>query len=467
MAPTRRDVKRPGSRGATKWYRDTRGLVRYGDPPGPGHEVIEALGPEHMRLGVEAEFEHPTEGYAKGTVAAWGPNGATIHVRDRVGDARAPVPYAAIRSLSGSPEPKAGRGEGAEPETGALRPADAEAQEAAAAPAPLDRSGAKEFLRVAFAKRHGAAIRGLVAQGPEDVAAMMAALKDADREQFWTVMTDRKGRVLALDAVSVGSLSASLVHPREVFKTARAAGAERIWLVHNHPSGRPEPSPEDRALTQRLRAAGHLIGVDVAGHVVIGEGRAYDVEGDREFEVAAAQLPAATVEVKTVRRAREGLWEEALSRPERVARAAAALLSPGATAVVAFYVDAQNGVNGAFQVAGEEHLEPPGQRRQEVVRRILEGALVHNAFAVFLASNASGNAAFEFRQLAAAAKDAVKLFGMSFHDAVGLEGEEFVSHESGLRGPIAGLFKALLDGGLKIFAPAQVDKRRLVLRNVR
>jgi DNA repair protein RadC len=72
--------------------------------------------------------------------------------------------------------------------------------------------------------------------------------------------------------VSEGSLTASIVHPREVFRRAIREAAAAVILVHNHPSGDPTPSPEDEALTARLRAAGDLLGIRVLDHVVIGSG---------------------------------------------------------------------------------------------------------------------------------------------------------------------------------------------------
>jgi DNA repair protein RadC len=87
------------------------------------------------------------------------------------------------------------------------------------------------------------------------------------------VPLDTKNRVLGFHVVSVGSLGASLVHPREVFKIAILANAASVILVHNHPSGDPEPSAEDRRVTERLKEAGELVGIPVLDHVVIGDGR--------------------------------------------------------------------------------------------------------------------------------------------------------------------------------------------------
>jgi DNA repair protein RadC len=92
-------------------------------------------------------------------------------------------------------------------------------------------------------------------------------------EQFGVVLLDTKHRVLRTTVLSVGTLDASIVHPREVFREAAVAGAAAIVLFHNHPSGDPEPSGDDVTLTERLVAAGILMGIDVIDHIVLGEAR--------------------------------------------------------------------------------------------------------------------------------------------------------------------------------------------------
>jgi len=86
------------------------------------------------------------------------------------------------------------------------------------------------------------------------------------------VPLDGKNRALGFHIVSVGTLTASLVHPLEVFKLAILANVAAIIVVHNHPSGDPTPSAEDVAITQRLRQAGELLGIRVLDHVVVGDG---------------------------------------------------------------------------------------------------------------------------------------------------------------------------------------------------
>jgi len=98
-------------------------------------------------------------------------------------------------------------------------------------------------------------------------------LPQLDREAFYVLLLDGKNRVQAEVRVSEGSLTAALVHPREVFSPAIRDGAAALVLVHNHPSGDPTPSAEDVALTERLRQVGDLVGVRILDHVVIGRGR--------------------------------------------------------------------------------------------------------------------------------------------------------------------------------------------------
>lgn len=95
-------------------------------------------------------------------------------------------------------------------------------------------------------------------------------LGDARQEEFHALLLNARNRVLREHLVTRGTLDASLVHPREVFRPAIVACAAAVILVHNHPSGDPVPSEEDRVVTDRLVEAGRLVGIPVMDHVVIG-----------------------------------------------------------------------------------------------------------------------------------------------------------------------------------------------------
>jgi DNA repair protein RadC len=107
----------------------------------------------------------------------------------------------------------------------------------------------------------------------QDVAAyFQPRLKDSRREEFRCVLLDTKNRVIREEIVSIGSLTASLVHPRETFTTAVRESAAAVIFVHNHPSGDAKPSQEDILLTKRLVQAGDLLGIRVLDHVIVGKG---------------------------------------------------------------------------------------------------------------------------------------------------------------------------------------------------
>jgi DNA repair protein RadC len=118
---------------------------------------------------------------------------------------------------------------------------------------------------------------------PEDVARWYGPLlRDRRSESFRVLLLDGANRVLADRTVSEGTLSASLVHPREVFKPAVDQTAASVILLHNHPSGETAPSAEDRAVTAQLAEAGRLMGIPVVDHVI--------VAGDRYFSFAKEGL---------------------------------------------------------------------------------------------------------------------------------------------------------------------------------
>ncbi len=107
---------------------------------------------------------------------------------------------------------------------------------------------------------------------PRDVAAFLLPRFSArEVEQFGVVLLDSRHRLVRAQALTVGTLDCSVVHPRDVFRTALEANAASVVVFHNHPSGDPTPSPEDEALTRRLAAAGTLLGVDVLDHLVLAD----------------------------------------------------------------------------------------------------------------------------------------------------------------------------------------------------
>ena len=109
--------------------------------------------------------------------------------------------------------------------------------------------------------------------GAEEVAKTVRPLMDESKETFVALDLNARHQLIAARVVSLGSLSASIVHPREVFRDAIANGAAAIIVAHNHPSGDTEPSRDDVEITRRLIRGGHMLGIPVLDHVIVaGEG---------------------------------------------------------------------------------------------------------------------------------------------------------------------------------------------------
>ncbi|OUS68710.1 hypothetical protein B1748_33185 [Paenibacillus sp. MY03] len=110
-------------------------------------------------------------------------------------------------------------------------------------------------------------------RSPEDVYKLLEPeFRHLKQEQFVCLFLNTKNGVIAKEVISVGSLNACIVHPREVFRSAIKRSCASIICAHNHPSGNPDPSPEDIAITQRLIESGTIIGIELLDHVVIGSG---------------------------------------------------------------------------------------------------------------------------------------------------------------------------------------------------
>ncbi|WP_372814276.1 RadC family protein [Paenibacillus sp.] len=112
-----------------------------------------------------------------------------------------------------------------------------------------------------------------VIRSPKDAADLFRQfIGDLDRETFCIMCLDTKNQPTAMHQVSTGSLNASIVHPREVFKLSILSNSSSLVCCHNHPSGQPDPSPEDVEITERLRDSGCLLGIELLDHIILGDG---------------------------------------------------------------------------------------------------------------------------------------------------------------------------------------------------
>ncbi len=105
------------------------------------------------------------------------------------------------------------------------------------------------------------------------VSLMMSELRYLKQEHLYAILLDVKSKMIGKILISKGGLSSSIVHPREVFKLAIKKSSASIILVHNHPSGEPNPSNEDIKITKRLYSVGEIIGIEILDHIIIGDGK--------------------------------------------------------------------------------------------------------------------------------------------------------------------------------------------------
>jgi DNA repair protein RadC len=109
-------------------------------------------------------------------------------------------------------------------------------------------------------------------KNPESVVkAIRASIQDKAKEHFKLILLNPRNKIIGISTISIGTLNASLVHPREVFKDAITHGAASVVLAHNHPSGDPEPSEDDLKITKKLVESGKILGIEVIDHIIIGK----------------------------------------------------------------------------------------------------------------------------------------------------------------------------------------------------
>lgn len=114
---------------------------------------------------------------------------------------------------------------------------------------------------------------------PSDIAQyMMSRLRYEKNEKFYAIFLNTKNRIIRVKQISVGSLTSSVVHPRSVFNAAITSNSCSFIVSHNHPSGDPYPSTEDRNLTRALEEGGNILGIPLLDHVIIGDGRYYSMK---------------------------------------------------------------------------------------------------------------------------------------------------------------------------------------------
>lgn len=115
---------------------------------------------------------------------------------------------------------------------------------------------------------------------PRDFADYCKDLEDMSQESFHVLLLNQKNKIMDRVMVSLGTLTSAIIHPREVFRPAVIAGAAAVCLIHNHPSGDPAPSEDDRKMTKRLKEASDILGIRILDHIIVGRDGFFSFEQD-------------------------------------------------------------------------------------------------------------------------------------------------------------------------------------------
>ena len=141
-----------------------------------------------------------------------------------------------------------------------------------------------QVVRIQMVKERNEYYYDKAIRSPEDAYKILREfIGDADREMFVVACLNTKNEVANLSVVHMGSLNTSIVHPREVFKTAVLSNSASIVCAHNHPSGHPEPSREDIEVTKRLAEAGKILGIELLDHIIVGDEKYYSMKEKGHF----------------------------------------------------------------------------------------------------------------------------------------------------------------------------------------
>lgn len=126
---------------------------------------------------------------------------------------------------------------------------------------------------------------GRTIHGPNDALALLGGMQWLDQEEFRVIFLNTKHRVQAIETIFKGGLDSVDVYPREIFRRAVARSSAALIVAHNHPSGDPEPSSQDRGLTRRLEQAGMLMGIPILDHLIVGQARSVSLHQDAVTEL--------------------------------------------------------------------------------------------------------------------------------------------------------------------------------------
>jgi DNA repair protein RadC len=260
----------------------------------------------------------------------------------------------------------------------------------------------------------GKPLYGTRVNTPRDAAALLMPLRNPYQESFKAIFLDDKRRVLGAEVCTLGLLDSALVHPRETFRRGIELGASQVILSHNHPSGDPRPSKEDRDITRRLDEAAKLIGLQYIEHIITDGGKYYSLASESLEELAgpgqAAWEAAAAGETRHIR------------EPQTVAALARALRQGAENVIHAVMLDTRNRITAVKRIPFDPaRIADPAYQDEALLREAFRGAVANPTAAIILEVTDRAVTPETARALHAAAHEQGKTMGIQVLDTLSLD----------------------------------------------
>ena len=257
----------------------------------------------------------------------------------------------------------------------------------------------------------GKPLYGTRVNKPRDAAALLMPLRNPYQESFKAIFLDDKRRVLGANVSTLGLLDLSPVHPREVFKRGIELGASQVILAHNHPSGDPSPSKEDRDITRRLDEAAKVIGLQYIEHIITDGGKYYSLASDSlESLDGPARADWEAVAAGETRHIRE---------PQTVAALARALRQGAENVIHAVMLDTKNRITAVKRIPIDPaRFTDPLYRQEAVLREVFRAGAANPTAAIIIEAVDRAVTPETARALHAAAQEQGKTMGIQVLDTL-------------------------------------------------
>ena len=239
------------------------------------------------------------------------------------------------------------------------------------------------FVKIALRDKGYLFTRKQIVEGPDDIADMFRELKNSDREKFMVVNLDKNNKIINTELISVGSVNAALIHPRETLKSAILSNAKKVYFIHNHPSGDVSPSDDDIVINIKLKLTAQNLGIESQGHLIMNTTTYGFLKPDKSFvenKMPIESQKLMKAKVVEVEQKLMKLFDKKLLSPGEVSMFVNPILGDIPT-ILSVNLDTRNRING-INIIGFSLKNP-----DQLAKTVIKNAAINNAPGVILSTN--------------------------------------------------------------------------------